>query len=299
MPLFAFFGSSELSVRVLESLESHGLLPALVVTAPDKPRGRGGEMQPNPVKAWALAHEIEAITPTTLKDEDLLQELGNTDWDVFIVAMYGKLIPEALLDMPRRGALNVHPSLLPRFRGPSPVLSAILEDERSTGISIMRLTAQMDAGPVIAQARIELDEESWPPLGSEFETLLAQEGGNMLAEVLPDWMKGEVDAQPQDESLATYTKKFSDEDARVQIVDEKGVPLTGAAARAALCRIHAFDKSPRAHFFATARSGKTMRVIITDATIGNDQLIINKVMPEGKKEMAYEEFLRGGAVVEI
>ncbi len=299
MPLFAFFGSSKLSVYVLNALEAQGLLPALVVTAPDRPRGRGLETTPNPVRAWALDHEIEVIAPETLKDDALARELRNTPWDVFVVAMYSKLIPQDMLDIPRRGALNVHPSLLPKYRGPSPVLSAILDDVRVTGISIMQMTAEMDAGPVVAQARVELEESEWPPEGSEFEILLASEGGTMLAEVLPEWLRGEITPQPQDDLQATYTKKFGSEDALVHVVDEKGAPLTGSAARKALGTIRAFDKNPRAHFFATAPGGKQIRVIITQAKIENDILMIERVIPEGKKEMDYAEFLRGGATPDM
>ena len=292
-PLFAFFGTSSLSVRVLEALKAHGFLPALVVTAPDKPQGRGLESVPSPVAQWAAAHEIEIIKPAALKDEALVAELGNTEWDVFVVAMYAKLIPPALLDMPKRGCLNVHPSLLPKFRGPSPILSAILADERETGVSVMRLTETMDAGPVVAQASIELEEDEWPPRGSVFEELLATEGGNLLAEVLPDWLAGTLEAQPQDDTLATFTKKFSDADARVEF--DPACPPTGAEARAALLKIRTFDKSPRAHFFLTdpeKPDARPMRVIITDAAIENDTLKLLTIIPEGKREMPYEDFIR-------
>lgn len=287
--LFAFFGSSPLSVRVLDALEEQGLTPALVITAPDRRAGRGMEMTQNPVKEWALARTIEVATPATLRDDALAGELRNTEWDVFVVAMYGKIIPKNILEIPAHGCLNVHPSLLPRFRGPSPVLSAILADERTTGISIMQVTEAMDAGPVVAQARIELDADAWPPQGGEFEDVLATEGGTMLAEVLPDYLSGAVTPVPQDESLATYTKKFTDEDALLDF--DPTEPPRGAAARVALCRIRAFDRSPRAHFFAQSKEGKTIRVIIAEAEIENDKLVITRVIPEGKKSMEYGEFV--------
>src|SRR6185312_10782839 len=176
-PLFVFFGTPRFAVRVLDALEANGHMPALIITAPDKPAGRGLEMKPAPAKEWALERGIDVLTPSTLKDEQLVAELQNSDWDVFVVAAYSKLLPKRVLDIPRKGALNVHPSLLPKFRGPSPAVSAILADERATGVSIMQMAEKMDAGPIIAQARIELEEseEGWPPKGSEFETLLATE----------------------------------------------------------------------------------------------------------------------------
>ncbi len=277
-PLFAFFGTPTFAVDVLSALETKGLLPALVITAPDRRQGRGLVLSPCPAKQWAQERGIDVLTPTTLKDEAFVAELANTEWDVFVVAAYAKLIPKNILDIPARGCLNIHPSLLPKFRGPSPALSAILEDERITGVSVMQMAEKMDAGPVVAQARVELEEEAWPMRGSEFEELLAAEGGNLLAEVLPFYIKGEVTPEPQDESKATFTKKFTDADARI---DLKGNP------RENYLKIKAFDKGPRAYMQV---GGK--RVIIKDATFTDGVLTIIKVIPEGKKEMEYSQFLQ-------
>lgn len=295
--LWACFGTPRFAVRVLDALEAHGLLPALVITAPDKPAGRGLELRPAPTKTWALERGIDVLTPATLREvkqetadasaasgqgewEQFLAELQNTDWDVFVVAAYAKLIPKNILDIPRCGSLNVHPSLLPKFRGPSPALSAILADERVTGVSIMQMSEKMDAGPIVAQAKVELEERSpespngWPPKGSLFEDLLATEGGNLLAETMPLWIAGEITPEPQRETEATYTKKFTDADS---LIDLGGNP------REQLLKIRAFDKNPRAHFFTP--EGK--RVIITEAEITDGALVIQKVIPEGKKEMLY------------
>jgi methionyl-tRNA formyltransferase len=290
-PLFAFFGTPRFGVVVLNALEAHGMLPALVITSPDKPQGRGLEVLPSPVKQWALERGIDVLTPPTLKDEQLVAELKNSEWDVFVVAAYNKLIPKTVLEIPKHGCLNVHPSLLPKFRGPSPALSAILADERITGVSVMLMNEKMDEGPVVAQARIALEEEEpgsapgdgWPPKGSEFEELLAQEGGNLLAETIPFWMSGQITPEPQDDAQATYSKKFSSEDA---LVDIHGDP------KKELCKIRAFDKNPRAFYFAE-KNGKKIRVIITDATLEGGVLKILKVIPEGKKEMPYEDFIKG------
>jgi methionyl-tRNA formyltransferase len=183
-PLFAFFGTPSVGVMVLERLEAHGMLPALVVTAPDKPRGRGQTLSPTPVKAWALERGIDVVEPVSLKDAGFLESLQNTDWDVFVVAAYNKLIPKNILDLPRRGCLNMHPSLLPLFRGPSPIMSAILADEREVGVSIMLMDEKMDAGPVVAQARVEIAPEDWPLHNAVLEGLLATEGGSLMSEVM-------------------------------------------------------------------------------------------------------------------
>lgn len=243
-PLFAFFGSGAESGYALARLTALGFEPALVI-------GR----------------------------KELPPELYNTQWDFFVVASYGKLLPKAVLDLPSRGALNIHPSLLPKFRGPSPVLSAILADERATGVSIMFMEERMDAGPVLAQARIEIAEEEWPPPGRVLAQMLFAEGANLLVEALPLWLAGKLAPEKQDESEATYTRKFNDVDA---LIDLQGSP------RAQLLKIRAFDRSPRAYF---TQNGK--RVVVTDAQLKNGKLELLRVVPEGKTEMPYADYLRG------
>ncbi len=287
-PLFAFFGTPRFATVVLDALEKNGLLPALIITAPDKPQWRGQKLSPSPVREWAALRGIDVLTPESLKDEQFVAELANTDWDVFVVAAYGKLIPKNILEIPRRGALNIHPSLLPKHRGPSPALSAILADERSTGVSIMEMSEKMDAGPVVAQARVELEEETagqpgWPPQGALFEDLLATEGGNLLAETLPGWLAGTVTPEPQDESKATYTRKFTDADA---LIDISRLNLDEKVARENLLKIRAFDHGPRAYFLVEGK-----RVIITEAEIRDGKLEILKVIPEGKKETDFKTYL--------
>lgn len=304
---FVFFGTPSFSTCVLDALEAYGLVPALVVTAPDKPRGRGLQLSPSPVKAWALERGIDVLTPVTLNPttgsgQEIIAELRNTDWDVFIVAAYAKLLPQAVLDIPRRGCLNVHPSLLPKFRGASPVISAILADEptqpdgsghsggRETGVTIMAMTAEMDAGPIVAQAKVEIAEEDWPPPASVLTDLLFTEGGNLLAETLPLWLAGKIDPVPQDDSKATFTGKFTSNDALIEL-------SPGADEREQFLKIRAFDHNPRAHFFARRDGGQAenstekIRVIITQAQWQDNRLVIEKVIPEGRKEMSYREFL--------
>ena len=297
-PLFAVFGTPYIATLVLDQLEARGMVPALIVTAPDRPVGRGLTLTPSPVKQWALERGIDVATPEKLSDPTFLAELGNSDWDVFVVAMYAKIIPRSVLEMPKHGCLNVHPSLLPKFRGPSPVLSAILADERATGVTIMKLSEKMDEGPIIAQASIELEEETahesgWPPKGSEFEKMLAQEGGSLLAEVLPQWIKGEIPAEEQDHTYATYTKKFDDTDALLRQEATGGqaspVATTGEIGRKNFLKIRAFDASPKPYFIS--KIGK--RVLVKDAKWEDGKLIITRVTPEGKKEMDYQDFLRG------
>jgi methionyl-tRNA formyltransferase len=273
-PLYAFFGTPEFAIPVLEKLAEAGMPPALVVTTPDKPRNRG-EVTPTPVKEWARANDIDVITPENLKT--LPDELQNTDWDAFVVVAYGKMIPPEVLKLARKGALNIHPSLLPKFRGPSPVMSAILANERQTGVTVMLLDEGMDTGPVLAQARIEIAEEDWPLPASTLTEMLFAEGGTLLVETLPLWLDGKIEPEQQNNAEATITKKFNDEDS---LIDLAGDPYQQ------LLKIRTFDKNPRAHFI---KDGK--RVIITDARVSDEKLELLKVIPEGKKEMPYKAFL--------
>ncbi|OHA80811.1 MAG: hypothetical protein A2675_01695 [Candidatus Yonathbacteria bacterium RIFCSPHIGHO2_01_FULL_51_10] len=276
---FAFFGTPQVAVYVLEELEREGFIPEVIITAPDAPAGRGMKITAPPTKVWAEAHGIPILQPEKL-DDAFLSILRDAHCDLFIVAAYGKIIPERIFHLPRHETLNVHPSLLPRLRGASPIQSAILE-ESETGVSIMLIDNEMDHGPIVAQKKVLVSP--WPPKAGELERLLATEGGKLLAEVIPQWVRGSLVRREQNHANATYCKKFSPSDALVDIVGDP---------EQAFRKIQAFDHSPRAHFFAE-RNDKKMRVIITDATLEDGQLIIKRVLPEGKKEMPYEDFLRG------
>ncbi len=280
-PRFVFFGTPEFAMIILEELELKGIVPALVVTAPDKPKGRKLVITPSEVKLWAQAHNIPVLTPEKLKDEEFVAELSKHEWDLFVVAAYGKIIPKNILEMPKRGVLNVHPSLLPKFRGSSPIEGAILSDEKFTGVTIMQLDEEMDHGPVLAQR--ERIRTIWPPKGSELTRDLAHFGGVLLADIIPEWMNG-LKAFPQDHTRATFTKKITKEDG---LIDLSGDALKNFK------KIRAYDDWPGAYFF-TERNGKQIRVRITDAEYKNDALKLTRVVPEGKKEMSYEDFLRGG-----
>jgi len=281
----AFFGTPEISVIVLKELKEAGFTPKLVVTMPDKPKGRRLALTPPPAKVWAQENNINFVQPEKL-DGSFLELLREGNFDLFVVASYGKILKQELLDIPKHGALNVHPSLLPKLRGASPIISAILEDEQKTGVTIMLLDAGMDNGPILAQASIEIDDSptgEWPPKASELGELLVSEGGKMLAEVIPRWIAGKIKPEAQDHEKATFTKKITKEDGLIELDAD---PYKN------LLKIRAFDQWPGTYFFAD-RSGKKIRVKITDADLEEGKLIIKKVIPEGKKEMDYEDFLRG------
>jgi len=276
----AFFGSPQIAVYVLDTLKENGIIPRLIISQPDKPAGRKLMLTPPEAKIWAEENNISTFQPETLRDEKIIQTIvEDGPWNLFIVAAYGKIIPQEILDIPKYGTLNVHPSLLPKLRGASPLQSAILE-EKETGVSIMLLDEKMDHGPILAQEKTPI--ENWPPKASELEKITGEQGGKMLAEIIPKWIAGEIKPQEQNHEVATFTKKIIKEDGLIDLNDDPEKNFR---------KIQAFDIWPRTFFF-TEQDGKKVRVIITEAELINKKLVIKKVIPEGKKEMDYEVFLK-------
>lgn len=281
----AFWGTSRFSVFVLNELEREGILPALIITAPPKPKGRGLALTPSDTKVWADARKIPTLEPVEIKSAEFLNTLGS-GWELFIIASYGKIIPRAVLDLPKQGTLNVHPSLLPKLRGATPLHSAILEDvptlePHTTGVTVMLIDSEVDHGPIIAQETTTI--LNWPPKESELEEMLGTLGGKLLAKTIPLWVVGEITPIEQNHDLATYTKKITKADALVNLSDDPAQIYR---------KIRAFNVWPRA-YFTTTRSGREIRVVITEAHLKDDTLVLDRVIPEGKREMTYEEFIRG------
>lgn len=274
-PRFAFFGTSHIAVYVLDALEAAELMPTLVITKPQRPKGRGLVEQPGEVEMWARERSL----PVAYDIADF--EKGS--WDVAVVVDYGLLISSKTLAIPRRGFLNVHPSLLPRLRGASPMRSAILNDERDTGVTVMHLTEGMDEGPIVAQKKVTVQQ--WPLKNSQLEALLLPIAGELLAQILPLWVSGDIVEQEQNHDLATYCEKLSKEDGLLDLSKD---------AYKNLLKLKALEGWPGTYAFFM-RGGKKIRVQILDAHIQHQRFVIDRVRPEGKKEMSYEEFLRSGA----
>jgi len=278
---FVFFGGEPLAIPTLEQLREVDLLPSLVVAGPDRPSGRGRKLTPPPAKVWAEAHNIPVFQPESLKNPEALTPLLSREWDVFVVVAYNAILPKSLLEHPRYGTLNVHPSLLPFLRGPSPIRSAILKDMSTTGVSIMQMDAEMDHGPIVVQEEVTIPKEKWPMRGVELDALLSERGGALLAKTIPKWVAGECGPEEQDHDRATYTQKFSKADGLINLDDD---PYQN------LLKIRAFDGFPGTYFFIE-KDGKQIRIKITDAEIAPDgSLKILRVIPEGKKEMDYVTF---------
>jgi len=281
---FAFFGSSDFSICVLEALKTSGFLPSAVVTTPDMPKGRGLVMTPTPVKSWAIVNSIPVLDPAKL-DSTFIEKLMTHDCQTFIVASYGKIIPEKVLDGAPKHVLNVHPSLLPKYRGASPIQSAIHDDTKDTGVTIIRLDKEMDHGPIVAAEKAHFDE--WPTY-EEAEERLGEAGGALLAKILPDWVDGAATETEQDHSQATFTKKVVKEDGLLDPIDILPDAETGRA-YAAFRKIQAYHSWPVAYFFVE-KNGKKIRIKITSAAWKDGKLTIEKVIPEGRKEMFYRDF---------
>lgn len=279
-PRFVFFGTPHLAVIVLEELSRANLLPALIVTAPDKPAGRGMKMQATPVKKWAQEHGIEVIAPETF-DTEVTKKLTQVNADAFVVVAYGKILKDDVLAIPRVGTLNVHPSLLPHLRGPSPVRTAILNDDKVVGVTVMEIDAQMDHGPIVTQEVYE--PPTWPPNAQELDNYLFARGGALLAEALPRYVSGNIALQEQDHSQATYSKLFKKEDGEINLNDD---PYQN------LLKIHAYAGWPGTYFYIT-KNGDRVRLKIIEARLtGDGRLVFERVVPEGRKEMSYVAFLQ-------
>jgi methionyl-tRNA formyltransferase len=276
---FVFFGTDPLAKDILDTLKSGGYLPALIVAGQDTLDNKKNIILPTE-KVWAQENNIEVFQPEKLTSE-VIQKLSTYNADVFIVASYGKILPNTLLALPKHGVLNVHPSLLPILRGPSPMRSAILNDIRDTGVSVMLLDDKMDHGPILAQKKVSV--APWPERGSIVDKTLSKVGAELLLEVLPKWIAGTIVPVEQDHSNATYCKEFEKKDGLID--------LSGDAYKNYL-KICAFDGWPGTYFFVS-HNGRDIRVKITQAEFIDNKLVIKKVIPEGKKEMLYTDFLKG------
>lgn len=278
---FAFFGTPDFATGVLDGLMGAGYAPSLVVTQPDRPSGRKQELTPSPVKDWAIAHDIAVLQPASLKKEgEALDILMNSEWDLFIVAAYGLLFPKSLFEKPRHGTLVWHPSLLPKYRGASPMRTQILNDDKECGVTIMHMDEGMDTGPIIAQASITPDP--WPIRADHLEKLLAKEGGALLTEVIPEWLSGSITPEAQDAGKATVCRKLAKEDGLIDLADDGYRNWV---------KYNALYGWPGVYYFTDTDGGKK-RVKITEAAFANGKFTPLRVIPEGRKEMDYQAFLQ-------
>ena len=196
-----FLGSGRFAVPSLAHLAEHPRVALVgIVTAPPRPVGRRQQLQPTPVGAWAAGHRLEPLTPVRLRDEEAIAAIAALAPELVVLADYGQIVPPALLRLPRNGALNLHPSLLPRHRGAAPIQAAILTGDERTGVTLMVMDEGLDSGPIVAQRAIDLAGEEVAP---ELEDRLAGMAAELLADTLHAWLDGELTAHPQPTAGAT------------------------------------------------------------------------------------------------
>ncbi len=271
---FVFWGTPDVARESLEILKQSGFLPSLIITSPDRESGRGLRLQASPVAIFAEKNNIPCLKPDKLETEKF-----TNDVDLFIVVAYGKIIPENILNIPKICSLNIHYSLLPKYRGASPVESAILNGDNITGVTIQKMEYKMDAGAIVAQEKIEiLPNEKTPDLRKR----LIKIGGELLVKILktPSAPTNSpfTGGEKQDESQATFCKKIKKEDGLIDLADDAIKNYN---------KFRAYTTWPRTFFLK-----ENKRIIITDAILENKQFIIKKVVPESKKEIKYEDFLK-------
>jgi methionyl-tRNA formyltransferase len=297
-----FMGTPEFAVPALESLVSDGYEVEVVYTQPDKAAGRGQRLMASPVKLAATNLNLPVVQPASFKEAGAVAQLADFRPEVIVLAAYGQLLPKVVLDIPAHGCINVHPSLLPRHRGASPVAAAILAGDEFTGVSIMLMDQGLDTGPVLAQAQISILPQD---TAGSLTAKLSRIGAQLVLDVLPRWLKREIEPQPQDESCATSSGMLSKEDGEIDW-HRSAVDIWR--------RVRAFQPWPGCYTLWQGRQLKILeaaplpkeqvlevgRVIALNqgeaafgVNTGDGILGVLRVQMEGKRIMSAAEFLRG------
>jgi len=300
-PRSVFFGTPDFAVPIVEATAEVTDLVA-VVTQPDKPKGRGRELTPPPVKVWAQAHGLPVFQPEKLRDGVLAAQLRKLDPDVAVVAAYGRILPTELLELPRRGCVNVHASLLPKYRGAAPIQWAIAEGETETGVSLMRMDEGLDTGDVISMMRLPIEPED---TCATLHEKLAALGAAIIRRDLVPWVEGKLDPVPQDHGKATLAKILDKEEGRIdfrmpakRIVDRLRAftPWPGAFTYLGreLLKVHAAAPAQRPPGTEDAPPGEVISVkpVLVAAGEGTALELI-EIQPEGKRRMAASECVAG------
>jgi methionyl-tRNA formyltransferase len=296
-----FMGTPQFAVTILESLLQSSYQVLAVYTQPDKPAGRGRPVVFPPVKKLALERQIPIIQPETFKSSGVVEELASFQPELIIVAAFGFILPPAVLSLPKFGCLNVHPSLLPRHRGPSPVANTILCGDELTGVTIMVMDAGLDTGPILAQKKVVV---SFTDTTGSLSSKLADVGAKLLLETLPKWLGGELRPQAQDESQATYSKLITSEDAEID---------WHLSAVELWRRVRAYNPWPSCYTWYQGKRLKVHEAIpfgdVAEGEIGEVVALAEQpgvgvvtkqgilglcqVQLEGRREMSADDFVRG------
>jgi methionyl-tRNA formyltransferase len=301
LPNLIFMGTPDFAVPVLRKLDSVGARIHLVVTQPDRPRGRGKSVTPPPIKVVAEELGLPIYQPERVRRQDVLDRLCSCHAQCLVVAAFGQILPKSLLQCFPLGAINVHPSLLPRYRGAAPIQRAILSGDGLTGVSIMLLDEGMDTGPVLARQELPIsDNDTYGALRAK----LSRTGADLLCETLARWRSGSIKPAPQEDALATYAPPITKEDLRLS---------WGFAGRNLVNTIRAFDPQPGAFCYYEGKRlkmfspsilpwkgegrpgeivGHTQKELVVIA--GDGQAVsIGEVQPEGGRRLPAADYLRG------
>lgn len=300
MTKIVFMGTPAFSAPILSMLVEEGYEVAAVVTQPDRPVGRKKVMTPPPVKEQALIHGIEVLQPEKLKGSTEWERLQEINPDLIVTAAFGQLLPQEVLELPRLGAINVHASLLPKYRGGAPIHQAVIDGEPTTGVTIMYMEKKLDAGDIISQ--VELPIEDTDTTGTLFDKLSAA-GTELLKETLPSIVNGTNPRSPQDEQLVTFARNISREQERLDWTKSardlwnqvRGLsPWPGAYTTFQETVVKIWAATP-----VDGKQGATPGEIIATNGVfqvqtGDDKALeIQELQPAGKKKLSIEEFLRG------
>jgi len=295
-----FFGSGAFAVPVLEALLAAPRLEVVgVVSAPDRAVGRRGALTPTPVSARAREGGVELYQPPQVRAPEAIAALVALAPDLGVLADYGQIIPQALLDLPAHGILNVHPSLLPRHRGATPVPATILAGDAEAGVTIIRMDAGLDTGPIVATGRWPLPVDATTP---DLEAEAAIRGAGLLTAILPAWLAGTLAATPQDDATATLTRPFSREDGRLDagrpaVVLERqvraltpwpGTFLETVDGRLVVHRAGVGEGRPDDRIGSLVPDGDGLALVTV-----HDRLRLLEVQPAGGRRMTAAEFRRG------
>jgi methionyl-tRNA formyltransferase len=266
---FAFFGTPTVASETLAILLASGFIPRIVITNPDAPAGRGLTLTQSPVKQLALAHHIPVLTPQSL-DVSAINEIEQYGCKYAIVVAYGKMFSQSLIDIFPEGALNIHYSLLPKYRGASPVEAALLHGDTVTGVTIQQMVLDMDAGAILTQQKVAIEPTETT---RELRARLVTIGAQLLVDTLPKFEDNELRPRIQDHAVATRCKKIKKEDGRLDLTHDGHENWN---------KYRAYAVWPGTYFF---KDGKRMK--ITKASFKNGSFIVERVIPEGKKETDY------------
>ena len=275
---FAFWGTPEVSSKTLDILFNGGYIPKIIITSPESRSGRGMHINKTPVEIWAIEHNIQCLKPEKI-DNDFIKEFNDFNIDLSIVVAYGKILPENIIQLPKLGTINIHYSLLPKYRGASPLEGALLNGDTTTGISIQQMVFKLDSGPIIKEIEVPIDIDATK---EELRASLIKLGGEALCSILPDIYNKNINPKYQEEEKATFCKKIKKED---------GLINPSINQKENYNKYRAFYGWPGVYFF-TQKDNKDIRIKIVKAKYENDSFIIERVIPEGKKEISYQDFLK-------